>query len=314
MRWLCLLLCLFSVGACEPEGAPFNGYVEGEYLYLAPTSGGLLEHLSVARGEKVKEGDPLFAIDKTALEASYMAAKAEVAQAQSTWTNLLKGSRPEEIEIIMQQQEQARVSLDAATKEFARVKALIDTKAVSQQDLDNASAAFESAQSRVAELAAQLKKATLGAREDEIAAAKSAIDIAEQKVVQYEKLLHEASPTAPSGGSIEDTFFNVGEYVGAGKPVVSLLPPNKVKIRFFVPQAKLAHLPLGQRVDVACDGCPHSFAAKVTFISSSSEYTPPVIYSVESRDKLVFMVEATPDAFDPMLRPGLPVDIYPVAP
>jgi HlyD family secretion protein len=149
----------------------------------------------------------------------------------------------------------------------------------------------------------------LGGREDQLAAAKSAVDAAAQKVTQDEKLLREGAPKAPAGGNIEDTFYRPGEFVAAGQPVVSLLPPENVKIRFFVPQKTLPQLKAGQKISVSCDGCKAPVEATISFLSDQAEFTPPIIYSVESRDKLVFLVEAKPDAFDPALRPGLPVDI-----
>lgn len=314
MRFLLSLMCLFALSACQPEVPSFNGYVEGEYLYISTPSAGLLSDLVVTRGQGVQQGSPLFSLDLTLLNASHASALAELAQSRAKWNDLLKGSRPEEIEIILQQQEQARVALDVTAKDFARAQTLVASKAISQQSLDETKAAFDTAQARVAELTAQLKKAALGAREDEIAAAKAVMDMAVQKVMQLEKQIHDAAPLAPASGYIEDTFFNVGEFVNIGTPVVSLLPTDKIKVRFFVPQAKLAQVPLGRKVMVSCDGCARPIEAKISFISSASEYTPPVIYSIGSRDKLVFMVEATPTGFSPALRPGLPVDIDPGQP
>ncbi|MGE4350887.1 MAG: HlyD family secretion protein [Bdellovibrionales bacterium] len=307
-----LLLALLS--GCYSQDDPPHGYVEGEYLSMAPTSSGLLAELSVRRGQKIAAGDPLFTLDMTSLNASYLAAKAQVDQAKAQWQDLLKGSRPEEIEIILKQQDQAKATLEAAAKEYERAQTLSESNAVSRQSYDEAKAAFETAQARTAELDAELKKAALGAREDEIAAARAALDNAEQNLVQLDKQRKDAAPMSPMDAYVEDTFFNVGEYVAAGTPVVSLLPPDKVKIRFFVPQASLSHYPLGKSVEIACDGCDHTVKAKVNYISSSVEYTPPVIYSIGSRDKLVVLVEAQPDTYDPLLKPGLPVDIRDAVP
>ena len=310
-----LPLCLVAMlSACLPEGNQFNGYVEGEYLYISPTSGGLLADLSVRRGQTVQAGDPLFAMDLTGLKAAHATALAEGAQAKAKWNDLMKGRRPEEIEIILQQQEQARVALGTAEKEYARAQSLIATKAISQQTYDTAKAAYDTAQARVAELAAQLKTAGLGAREDEIMAARAAVEVTAQKAVQTEKQVLDAAPRASLTAMVEDTFFNAGEYVAAGKPVVSLLPPEKVKVRFFVPQKRLAELPLGKKVMIGCDGCGKQIEAKVTYIGTQAEFTPPVIYSIGSREKLVFLIEATPSSYDPVLKPGLPVDIAPSVP
>jgi HlyD family secretion protein len=178
---------------------------------------------------------------------------------------------------------QAEATLVNAQKEFARIDPLAAKGAASQSEKDKAKAALDTA------VAAE--------------------EAAKQKLIQAERLLAEAAPKAPAAGRVEDTYFRVGEYVPAGTPVVSLLPPGNVKIRFFVPQETVPRLRAGQAITLGCDGCSAPIPAKITFVANQAEYTPPVIYSVGSRDKLVFLVEAKPDAFDPQLRPGLPVDI-----
>ncbi|MDE2029717.1 MAG: efflux RND transporter periplasmic adaptor subunit [Alphaproteobacteria bacterium] len=257
VKYLVLLSLLALVVGCKPEAKIFNGYVEGEYVYIAPTTPGILQTLSVARGQQVKKGDPLFALDPTNLNAMLASAQASVSQAKA-----------DDIK---------------AQADNTRAQRLLRTGGISHADADARKAALEAAQ------AAQEKAA--------------------QSVVQIEKQLAESAPAAPKSGRIEDTFYRVGENVAAGAPVVSLLPPENVKIRFFVPEAKLPMFPLGANVTVTCDGCAKPVAAKVSYIASQSEYTPPVIYSVDSRDKLVFMVEARPNRFTPTLRPGLPVSI-----
>jgi HlyD family secretion protein len=112
------------------------------------------------------------------------------------------------------------------------------------------------------------------------------------------------------GGTVTDTLFARGEWVPAGAPVVSLLPPANVKVRFFVPEPRLGGVKVGQKVSLACDGCPAAVAATITYIAPQAEFTPPVIYSKENRAKLVFLVEAKPAAADASkLHPGQPVDV-----
>ena len=127
---------------------------------------------------------------------------------------------------------------------------------------------------------------------------------------QAEWRLGQKSVAAPASGLVQDTFFVEGEWVGAGRPVVSLLPPGNLKARFYVPEASLASVKPGQAVEVSCDGCPAPLASRITFVSSQAEYTPPVLYSKESRVKLVFLVEARLDAAaSQRLNPGQPVDV-----
>ena len=303
------LLLLALSASCSPKQEGINGYVEGEYLYIAPTSGGVLEKLSVDRGQEVKAGQPLFSLDLKKLEAAESAAKANLAQATARWNDLAKGKRPEEIAVILQQKLQAEAALQNAAAQLKRTVPLshVGARSIAQRDADQA--AYDAAKARVAELEAALKVAGLQAREDELTGAKAVIDAAQQELVQARKFLQEAAPKAPVAGRIEDIYYRAGEFVAAGAPVISFLPPENVKVRFFIPEKTLPSVRYGQPLNISCDGCETPVPAKVTFIASQAEFTPPVIYSVESRGKLVFMIEATPDKPDLRLRPGLPVNV-----
>jgi HlyD family secretion protein len=115
---------------------------------------------------------------------------------------------------------------------------------------------------------------------------------------------------APVAALVEDTLFRIGEWVGAGTPVVNLLPPAAIKVRFFVAETVLARIKPGDAVTLHCDGCALPIEARIRFIARSAEFTPPVIYSREQRAKLVYLVEAWPSAADAVkLRPGQPVDV-----
>jgi HlyD family secretion protein len=303
-----LLLLVLAVG-CQQKQGGINGYVEGEYLYIAPTSGGVLAHLFVDRGQAVQAGQPLFSLDLKKPEAAYAAAGANLAQATAHWNDLAKGKRPEEIDVILKQKAQAEAMLQNAKVQLQRSLPLAKQGYVSQAQRDADQAGYDAAKARVDEIKAELKAAALPAREDELVGAKAAIDAARQALVQTEKLLQEAAPKAPAAGRVEDVFYRAGEFVAAGSPVISFLPPENVKVRFFVSEKMLPSIRRLQPVKIDCDGCKTPVPGKITFIASQAEFTPPVIYSVESRDKLVFMVEATPDTPDSRLQPGLPVDI-----
>jgi HlyD family secretion protein len=309
MKRILMLAAALLVAACQPFENSIHGYVEGEFVLIAPTSGGVLETLSVERGQTVDAGDALFSLDLTDLRAQRESAVADIRRAQAELDDLLKGERPEEIEVILKQKEQAQARLTNAQKEYKRVLPLSKTGAASISARDEAKAELDSAKARMAELEAQLKTANLGARVDKVAAAQAMVDSAQQTLGRIEKKIEEAAPPAPTAGTIEDTLYRPGEYVAPGQPVINLLPPENVKARFYIPQETVPKLTLGQKVTISCDGCVGPIAAKISYIAPESEFTPPVIYSVESRDKLVFMIEAAPDTFHSELRPGLPVDI-----
>ena len=304
-----LLALAILLVACEPADDGIHGYVEGEFVMVAPTSAGILETLSVKRGEDVDAGAPLFALDLTDLTAQRDRAAADLWRAQAELEDLTKGERPEEIDVLLQQREQARATLINAEKEYDRILPLSKTGAVTIARRDEARAARDTARARVDEVEAQLRLANLGARVDRIEAARAAVKSAENLLAQAEKRLNEAAPVATADSTVEDTFFRAGEFIAAGQPVVSLLPPENIKVRFYVPQAIVPQIKHGQSVSISCDGCSGTIAGKVSYIAPQSEYTPPVIFSVESREKLVFLIEATPDTYHSELRPGLPVDI-----
>src|SRR6266536_1194185 len=239
------LIALLFIGSCsDPPKNRFQGYVEGEFVYVAYPLAGTLETLQVRRGEQVKAGDPLFVLDETAEKAA-------------------------------RDQDQAELVLSEA--EYAREEKLFRTGVAASQDLDRA---------------------------------RSTRDQDQQRLTQAEWNFSQKQQAAPQAGLVYETPYRQGEWVAAGKPVVALLPPQNIKVRAFVPETRVGSIHYGESVWVAVDGVREPFIGKVSYISPHAEYTPPVIYSKESRDKLVFMVEAV---FDPpaaaKLHPGQPVDL-----
>jgi HlyD family secretion protein len=126
--------------------------------------------------------------------------------------------------------------------------------------------------------------------------------------------LEKRTVAAPRGGTIEEVYFRVGEVVNSGQPVVAILPPGNLKVRFYVPEPLRAALRIGEQVSVACDGCPSGLSASVSFIAREAEYTPPVIFSREERGKLVYLVEARPLGDASRLTAGQPVTVTLVPP
>jgi HlyD family secretion protein len=138
--------------------------------------------------------------------------------------------------------------------------------------------------------------------------AEMALRTAEARLNSAQTRLARRRVFSPVAGTVQQVYFRQGEVVAAGRPVIAILPPDNVKVRFFVPEAKLPHIALGDRVKIRCDGCAGELEARVSFISRAAEYTPPVIYSLEERSKLVFMIEARPDNGE-NFRVGQPVSV-----
>src|SRR5262245_10395111 len=305
---LLLLAPLAGCNSSDPKRV--QGYVEGEYVYVASPLAGTLETLSVRRGDQVSAGAPLFALDAVPEKAARDEAERKLAMNRAHWEDAKKGKRPSEIESLEAQLKQALAALALSEKSMARQEALVRSSGTSREDWDRARSAYDQDRQRVAQLEADLQTARLGSRPDQIAAAEANVRAAEAALARAEWDLTQKQQSAPQGGVVFDTLYRPGEWVAAGRPVVALLPPANIKVRAFVPQTQIGTVTLGQAARVRVDGVADPFQGKVSFISPQAEYTPPVIYSRESRAKLVFKIEIV---FDPEtganLHPGQPVDV-----
>lgn len=310
-RWAGILaVCGWLAGCSQPDPNRVQGYAEGEYVYVASPLGGALNSLRVQRGARVRAGDPLFALDDTPEKAARDEAERRLAQARANLADAQKGKRPSEIDSLEAQLKQARAAQSLSEKELARQEQLLQTKAVSLQDADRARSADDQNRQRVAQLSADLETARLGARSDQIAAAEAGARALEAALRQAEWNLAQKRQSAPQAGLVFDTLYREGEWVGAGRPVVALLPSANIKVRAFVPETRIGSLHMGDKVRVRVDGVREPLTGNISFISPRAEFTPPVIYSQESRRKLVFLIEAAfpPEAAE-KLHPGQPVDV-----
>jgi HlyD family secretion protein len=295
------------------ESERYLGYVEGETSLIAPPVAGRLVQRPVERGVQVRKGDRLFVIDPVVAQAEVARTAGALAEAQSRYENLLKGKRPEEKEITTAQRRETEAALANAEIEYKRQSELLTKGVGTRKDYENAESTMRQLRMRQSSLIAQEKVNELAARPDEIAAAKAQVDQDQANLEQAKKRLDDLMPGAPEDGLIENTFFNVGEWVPAGTPVVSLLPPFRVKLRFFVPEEDVVRAQMGEAVSFTCDSCPQDLRARIIYVSPRAEFTPPVIYSQTARTKLVFLIEARPEPTETKLPPGLPVTVAPLA-
>jgi len=304
------LLAAVLAGCGDAPPDRLQGYAEGEYVRVASPFAGQLAKLAVRRGDPVTAGAPLFALEQENEAAQRREAADRVASAQAQLANLRKAKRPSEIEAVRAELVQAEADLKLAAANLRRSEELYRQNFISGERLDDVRNQAARARGQVEEMRAQLATARLAARPDEIRAAEAEVAAARAALAQADWRLAQKAQRAPESGLVQDTLFVQGEWVPAGAPVVNLLPPANIKVRFFVPEARVGALQPGQPVTVTCDGCAGPIAAQITYIAPQAEYTPPVIYSRERREKLVFLVEARPSAADaPKLHPGQPVEV-----
>jgi HlyD family secretion protein len=308
-RFVLAALATLALAGCGSSGSAVQGYVEGTYVYVSPDAGGRIATRAATAGARVAEGDVLFTLDDADQKQAVAGAEARLAQAQSQLANLKTGERQEELAVQQANVSAARTNLKSASDDYTRQLSLLQRGVVAQSVVDDARAKRDAAQAAADAAEQQLAVAQLPARQDEIDAAEKNVAAMQADLAQAEIALGRRQVKAPAAGLVEETFFEPGEMVSASQPVVSLLPDANRKVRFFVPERSLASVAIGQQVGVSCDGCAAGLKATVEFVASQAEFTPPIIYSKDSRDKLVFRVDARPDADATALKIGQPLDI-----
>jgi HlyD family secretion protein len=297
-----------------PKAPPrLSGYVEGETLYFSAPVSGAVTALSVERGQRVNAGQALFQIDAGTAQAQTDQAQAAAQAAQARAEDALKGQRPQELAVIGAQRAAAGAQLAQAKVAFERVRTLQAKGVYAQAALDEARATYQVAQAQYRQTEKQLDVAELGARTDQARAAADAATQARAAVSEANVRQGQLAPSAPAAGRIEDVFYRRGEWAPANQPVVALLPDERVRVRFFVGETDLPAYKPGRQVRFDCDGCKGPLIAAITYVSPRAEFTPPVIYSRGNRERMVFLVEATPQR-PAELAPGQPVDVIPLRP
>jgi HlyD family secretion protein len=247
-----------------------QGYGEADYIYLSSQDAGIVGELLVREGDQVEAGARVFRLDTERLGYGAESAEAQRAAAAAA-------VRTAQAEAVLAQRNYARGAQLERQGFYPRAR------------LDADLAARDAANARLAQ-----------ARREAVAVGAEA-GLAEVRVSDLDG-------AAPVAGTIEQIFHRAGEVVAAGQPIVALLPPQNMKVRFFAPEDTLAQLPVGARVLVSCDGCAEPLAARVSFVAREPQFTPPVIYSLDQREKLVFLIEARFEGATP-IRPGMPVDV-----
>ena len=287
-----------------------SGYIEGEPLYMAAPVAGTVRAVNVRRGQDVAAGQPLFVVDPAQLRSAYDQATAQAQAARAQAQDARKGQRPVELAVYEANIAAAEAHARDAHADLRRVEPLVRQGWYAPARLDDAKAAAEAADAQVRAARTQRDAAALGSREDQVRAADARVVAAQAAVTGAGARLSDVAPTAPGKARVEDVFFHPGEWAPANQPILSLLPDERIKVRFFVPEPALSAYRIGRTVRFACDGCAKGLTATIEFVAPRPEFTPPVIYSREARDRLVYLVEARPTV---RLNPGQPVDVEPLS-
>ena len=308
---LIVFLCAGALSGCsKDQDAKYLGYIEGKYTYLSSKVSGHLIALPIHKGETVKAGSLAYVLDPEPERSQLDAAKAKLEADEHQLANLKRGQRPTILHQLEANIKEAQSAVTFAKKMYHRDRVLIKTNAIGQAQLDKSKDDFQRAKEKLNAAESALAEGKQGARQDEILAQASRVKAAKADVAHLTWVVNQKRGYIPKSGMIDDTFYRVGEFVPVGKSVASLLTPENRILVFFIPEKKLSQLKVGAKIAFTCDSCDQATHATVTYIGSRAEYTPPVIYSKDSRDKLVYYIEAK---IDPKVvtqfHPGQPVEV-----
>lgn len=306
-----LALAGLMLGGCQrPPATGWQGYLEAEFIHVGAPLAGRLDRLAVQRGDRVEAGAPLFTLEHAGELAAQREAADRLRSAQARLDDLRKGARPSELATLEARVEQARASAELSQRELERAGQLFQSGVLAATEHDRARLTHERNRGTIEEVAARLATARLGGRTDAIAAAEAEVAAATAARERADWAVAQKTQSAPRAALVHDTLYREGEFVALGAPIVSLLPAENLKVRFFVPEADFATLRPGDAVRVGLTGRASPLEARVTYLSPRPEYTPPILYNRDNRAKLVFMIEA---ALNPAaaagLNPGQPVDV-----
>lgn len=311
MSILCALpLAAKLFAACAPPTPLAVGYVEGEFIMLAPVETAQVEQIQVRRGDRIAAGSVIATIDAREAQISVAQGRASLEQAQAQLANLKLGRRPQEIAVLEANLRSAQAQADEAKRVMTRSRDLLARGTASQAQFDEAATSLKVAEAAVGQAEANLQVGRLPARDEEIRAAEAQMAVAQSNLDQAQWRLDQRILKAPNAGRVQDVIRHPGDLAGPSAPVAQLLPDGATKLTLFLPQEHVAQIRPGDRLDIRCDGCSAGLQAEISYIASDPEFTPPVIFSLETRQKLVFLVEAKPLDKAKNLNPGQIVDVF----
>ncbi|AJY44587.1 HlyD family secretion protein [Martelella endophytica] len=284
------------------------GWVEADMVYVGATSTARLTELTVSEGDIATKDATLFSLQADSEKAAVDTASANLKKAEAA-LSLARApmDREQELEALEASRAEAQAAFDYAQKALTRAQALVKQQSGTEANLDDAVSNYAQAKAALDKINAQIALGKLPQRDQQISQAEQQVAAAEGDLANARATLALKTVTSPATGKVQQVYYRVGEVAPAGRPVISLLPPENVNIEFFVPEQSRAGIATGDRISFTCDGC-EAGEATVSFIAEDAEYTPPEIFSREERAKMVYRVRARPS--DPATLPvGLPVEV-----
>jgi len=302
-----LLVAVFPGFSNEPD-LSFSGYVEADYVYVAPTATGRIDVIKVVENQPVAAGDTLFEQDRAQHLAALLATRSTAAALQAAADNIRTGAREEELAVVRAQLEMAEANLALSQANLDRDLKLLNDGFVADVKVDQERATLAGAVAQVNQLKAQLVSMELPARSAELLKAEANVQAALAEVSAATARLDAQTTVSPVSGRVERVLYEVGEVAMVAAPVISILPDGPHAVIFYITEERLSEFEIGDPLSLSCDGCPDGLQVTLENIESQPEFTPPIIYSKDERSRLVFRAKARlPELVS--LNPGQPVSL-----
>ena len=305
------LASMLALSACNDprETAQLPAYVEADMTQVASPVAGILFKLGVQEGQSVKAGDALYVLESNREQAQLAEAQARKQQAEAQTQNLSKGAREAELDTYRARLRAAKAQREQARTQLKKTEALLKRGFISEAQVETDRTALQVAEATVEEARAALKAAKAGARSDERAAAAAQEDAAKAGIDQVQWLLQQKQVSAPVTGVIQEIFVRKGEFAQAGAAVMNILHKDSMRVRFFVPNDLRPRFMPGSAFQVQISGCDKPLNARITRVSARPEYTNPLMFGPELRDRLSFLTEGHLETGSCSVPPGTPVGV-----
>jgi HlyD family secretion protein len=307
-----LLVSTASLQGClnAQDTSQLPGYIEADLTSVASPVAGILANLGIKEGQSVKQGDKLYLLESNREQAQLAEAEARKAQADSQSRNVSKGARTAELDTYRAKLRYTKAQLAQAQTQLKKTEALLKKGFIAEAQVEADRTNVQLAQAQVEEARAALRVAHEGGRKDEQDAVAAQADAAKAGVSQVQWLLQQKQVTAPIDGVVQEVFIRQGEFAQSGATVLTLLQKNSLRVRFFVPNDLRPRFMPGSAFDVKISGCDKIVKAHTTRVSARPEYTNPLMFGPELRDRLSFLTEGHLDeGAGCSVPPGTPVGV-----
>ncbi|MCC6233981.1 MAG: HlyD family efflux transporter periplasmic adaptor subunit [Verrucomicrobiales bacterium] len=277
-----------------------NGRVEATEIDVAARLGGRVSEIMVNEGDFVEAGQPLAQMQVEMLDAQRAEARAQSRQAGHAVTSA-------EAEVVARQGDtsaaralagQRRSELDAAEKRLARTETLTRDGVKSRQELDDDRATVRGAEAALlgAEARVSAAQAAIQAAQSQVIGAGSGLAVTEASIARVEADITDTLLRSPRSGRVQYRIAQPGEVIPSGGKVLNLVDLGDVYMTFFLPETVVGKLALGSDVRIVLDAAPeYVIPAKLTYISSTAQFTPKAVETASERQKLMFRVKAQID-------------------